>query len=247
MIFITGDTHANFERFNRVIFPEQKSLTKDDYVIICGDFGGLWYQEETKEEKHWLDWLDQKNFTTLYIDGNHENYDRYKDIPIEEWHGGKIQRIRESVIHLMRGQIYEICGKSFFTFGGAKCHDIPDGIFEADDPRLKHKKRMSHLWYRVNHISWWKEELPSEEEMEEGIQNLEKANWKTDFILTHCAPSSIQHELNLETYETDYLTDYLEEIHRKCSYNYWFCGHYHMNLNVNSRDKIIYEQIIRIV
>lgn len=40
MIYITGDTHAEFSRFSTKRFPEQKEMTKDDYVIICGDFGG---------------------------------------------------------------------------------------------------------------------------------------------------------------------------------------------------------------
>ena len=47
MIYITGDTHAEFNRFNTTNFPEQKEMTKDDYVIICGDFGGIW---DTPEE-----------------------------------------------------------------------------------------------------------------------------------------------------------------------------------------------------
>ena len=41
MIYITGDCHSNFERFIPRNFPEQKEMTKDDYVIICGDFGGV--------------------------------------------------------------------------------------------------------------------------------------------------------------------------------------------------------------
>ena len=46
MIFITGDTHAEFERrFKTENFPEQKEMTKDDYVIICGDFGGIFDAE----------------------------------------------------------------------------------------------------------------------------------------------------------------------------------------------------------
>ena len=49
-------------------------MTKEDYVIICGDFGGVWNKEvENKEEKHLLDWLEEKPFTTLFVDGNHEN------------------------------------------------------------------------------------------------------------------------------------------------------------------------------
>ena len=56
MIYITGDTHAEFKhRFNMDNFPEQKRMTKDDYVIICGDFGGVWAREESKGEKYCLD------------------------------------------------------------------------------------------------------------------------------------------------------------------------------------------------
>ena len=102
MIFITGDTHADVERFNTEIFPEQKEMTKDDYVIVLGDFGLVWNKAESKYEKHWLDWLDKKPFTTLFIDGNHENFDRLETYKSETWHGGRIQRIRPSVIHLKR-------------------------------------------------------------------------------------------------------------------------------------------------
>ena len=59
MIYVTGDCHADFTRFNTKIFPEQYGMTKDDYVIICGDFGGVWNRfEENKYEKHWMDWLE---------------------------------------------------------------------------------------------------------------------------------------------------------------------------------------------
>ena len=125
MIYITGDCHRNFERFNTRNFPEQKEMTKDDYVLICGDFGGIWNKDtENKEETWLLDWLDCKTFTTLFIDGNHENFDRLYAYPVEEWHGGKIHKIRPSVLHLMRGQVFEIAEKKVFTFGGASSHDI---------------------------------------------------------------------------------------------------------------------------
>ncbi|MCI5599128.1 MAG: metallophosphatase, partial [Ruminococcus sp.] len=44
MIYITGDTHQNIDisKLNTKNFPEQKELTKSDYVIICGDFGMVW-------------------------------------------------------------------------------------------------------------------------------------------------------------------------------------------------------------
>ena len=38
MIYITGDCHGEYCKFNTNTFSEQKYMTKDDYVIICGDF-----------------------------------------------------------------------------------------------------------------------------------------------------------------------------------------------------------------
>ena len=73
MIYITGDTHSDFTRFSTDKFPIQSEMTKNDYVIICGDFGGVWnYLVESTYEKYWLNWLNEKNFTTLFVDGNLE-------------------------------------------------------------------------------------------------------------------------------------------------------------------------------
>lgn len=41
MIYITGDCHSDFRRFSTNIFSEQVEMTKDDFVITCGDFGGV--------------------------------------------------------------------------------------------------------------------------------------------------------------------------------------------------------------
>ena len=92
-------------------------MTKQDYVIICGDFGGVW--DGSKREKYWLDWLEDKPFTTLFVSGNHENYNLLSEYATEYWHGGKVQFIRPTIVHLMRGQVFDLCGKRFFTMGGA--------------------------------------------------------------------------------------------------------------------------------
>lgn len=45
MIYITGDTHANFRRFSRKQMPYH--LEEGDYMIVCGDFGLLWAKDRT--------------------------------------------------------------------------------------------------------------------------------------------------------------------------------------------------------
>ena len=170
MIYITGDTHGNWmRRLNRRAFPEQRNMTREDFVIICGDFG-IW--DDSKEERYNLNWLEGKSFTTLFVDGNHENFDLLNGYPISEWHGGKIRVIRPHIFHLMRGQVFDIGGKRFFTFGGACSHDMKDGILEIGDPRIKRWRNSWQRRFRINHISWWKEEMPTEEEMQKQVYQI---------------------------------------------------------------------------
>lgn len=248
MIYITGDCHGDYRRFGSPVFPEQKVMTKDDYVIICGDFG---FWDQSREQQYWRKWLSDKPFTTLWVDGNHENYDLLKEYPVEHFGGqGKVQFITPSIIHLMRGQVYDIDGFRFFTFGGASSHDISGGILEPDDPELARKKnrlKKEGVCYRINHVSWWKEELPSQEECEEGRRNLEAVGWDVDFIVTHCCSSSTQAKLAGDWYQADRMTDYLEEICKKTTYKKHFFGHYHDNRNVSDHQMLLYEQIVRIV
>lgn len=250
MIYITGDCHADFRKFNTECFPEQREMTKEDYLIICGDFGGVWNrQEESSQEKWWMDWLEAKPYTTLFVDGNHENFDRLYAYPMEEWNGGKVHKIRPSVIHLMRGQVFELQGKKIFTFGGAQSHDIDGGILELDDPQFSLKRKRldkERISYRINHLSWWKEELPSEEEMEEGRRNLAEHAYKVDFIVSHCCAASTQAIFGWGLYKKDYLNEYFDEIRAKTEFKKWFFGHYHDNRNVSPEEIMIYEQIIRI-
>lgn len=250
MIFITGDCHSDFVRFNHENFPEQKEMTKDDYMIICGDFGGVWnVDEESKRETWWMDWLEERPFTTLFVDGNHENFDRLYGYPVERWKGGKVHRIRSSVIHLMRGQVFQIEGKKIFTFGGANSHDISGGILEPDDPNFKAKKKeLDRRWlpYRINHVSWWAQELPSETEMKEGLNNLEANGNDVDFIVSHCCSSSTQALFGGGLFIPDVLTDYLEQIRQSVKFKKWFFGHYHDNNNVNAEEILLYDQVIRI-
>lgn len=248
MIFATGDTHGDWmTRLNSRSFPEGVELTKDDYVIICGDFG-LWH--DTKEERYNLEWLDNKPFTTLFVCGNHENYDRLYEYPVKKWCGGKIHKICSSVFHLMRGQVFDIQGKKLFTFGGASSHDVQDGILEPDDPRISKWYRDYDKMFRINHTSWWKEELPSEEEMTEGMMNLKQNGSQVDYIITHSPYTSALRQMDQGSgvYKTDILTDYLQEIKESVEYKKWFFGHMHVNQNFQGDNAIaIYEQIIRIL
>ena len=256
-IYVTGDTHSKVERLASWSFYEQKEFSgnkEDNYVIILGDFGLIWSKEESRYEKYWLEWLEEKPFTTLFIDGNHENFDQLYTYPVKEWHGGKVHEIRPNILHLMRGQVFNIEEKTFFCMGGASSHDINDGILDPDDyPSKEAFKKVANKWdkewkmFRIKGISWWEQELPNNEEYIEGYKNLEKVGNKVDYILSH-SPSSTEQVLlgGNGLYEKDRLTDYLDDIKSKAEYKRHYFGHMHINKAINEKDICLYEQIIRI-
>ena len=248
MVFITGDCHGNFRRFGRRYFPEQEAMDRDDYIIVAGDFGGVW--ADTPEENYWLDWLEQRPFTTLFVDGNHENFCRLDTFPVRTWHGGSVHQIRPHVLHLMRGQLYEIMGKTFFTMGGAKSHDVEDGILDPAEPdfqvRQKDLKRAGKRRFRVLGHSWWPEELPSDEEYYTALKTLERTNWQVDYVITHCASTSIALSMDRHN-EADNLTEFLEMVDRRLEYEYWFFGHFHDNRSVDQKHILLWDQIVQIL
>jgi len=109
MLFVTADTHGKYYFSKLKAFAkENKDLTKKDYVIIAGDFGGLWNEDTVAED---LAPYERLPFTILFVDGNHDNFTLLNQFPITTWNGGKVHKISSNIIHLMRGQVYEIDGK----------------------------------------------------------------------------------------------------------------------------------------
>ena len=233
-IFITGDTHGSYDmtKLSRRHFQEGKTLTKNDYVIICGDFGCVWGGELEKSVKWWQNWLDDQPWTTLWIDGNHENHDLLQTYPIEQWHGGRIHKINNSIYHLMRGEVFTINDKTIFTFGGGYSTDRA---------------------YRKEGVSWWKGELPTHEEVNYALQSLEKYNNHVDIILTHDAPRDIKEYLGFynlcdmsvygEEYEDIHSTLYFFK--KNIVFQDWYLGHYHIDKDIGNMH-ILYNEIIEI-
>ena len=219
-------------KLSRRHFQEGKTLTKNDYVIICGDFGCVWGGELEKSDKWWQNWLDDQPWTTLWIDGNHENHDLLQTYPIEQWHGGRIHKINNSIYHLMRGEVFTINDKTIFTFGGGYSTDRA---------------------YRKEGVSWWKGELPTHEEVNYALQSLEKYNNHVDIILTHDAPRDIKEYLGFynlcdmsvygEEYEDIHSTLYFFK--KNIVFQDWYLGHYHIDKDIGNMH-ILYNEIIEI-
>lgn len=244
-IWFTGDTHAGFHKLMPEDNPVLEELGPEDFLIVCGDFG-IW--DGSAREVFAFDEIAKNPFTTLFVDGNHENFDMLYAMPVEEWNGGKVHRIRDNIFHLMRGQVFEIGGKKLFTMGGASSHDISDGILEKDDPAFRQKITKLSITgrnqWRVNHVSWWAQEMPSKDEYAEALENLEKHGFEVDYVATHCCPSEIQDIFSDGVYQHDELTDWFDALDKKLSFKHWFFGHYHAEHDIGTRYHMLYHDIL---
>lgn len=226
MIYLTGDTHGSADIHKIFLFSEKmdklgKKLSKEDYLIILGDFGLIWNNPmyrplEFRNEEYFLNKLDELPFTLLFVDGNHENFSRLNSYPVSLWNGGKVSYIRESIIHLKRGQVFNLAGKRFFVMGGATSIDKA---------------------YRRKGISYWEEENISSENMDEAFNNLAKVADSVDYVLTHAAPIKIARELveiQFFRYSEDVNEMHLGDIASKINFEKWYCGHYHLDYEVEN-------------
>ena len=178
------------------------------------------------EEKEYLDALAKKPYNILWVDGNHENFDVINEYPAEMWNGGKIHRIRENIIHLMRGQVFTIENKKFFTMGGAYSID---------------------RYMRKKGISWWPQELPSDEEYKEATENLLK-NDDIDYIISHTAPREIIRRMGYYPDPHDMeLTGFLEWIMYECDFKHWYFGHWHEDKKVTDKFTTLYFDVVKIL
>ena len=211
MIYLCGDTHIpiDIKKLNIQNFPEQKSMTRNDYVIILGDFGLLWKRDKTYE--HWFKTLTKKKFTILWLDGNHENFDWIESLPEFEWNGGPVHLVADNILHLERGYIYTIENLTFFVCGGAASYD---------------KAR------RIPYESWWPHELLSYEEENRALDNLEKVNNTVDYVLTHTCPKSIINSMfnPMSSFFVDPVSNFLEEVYRRITFKDWYFGHWHEDM-----------------
>ena len=237
MVYVTGDTHGwvDIQKLEADVWPEGQRLRRSDLVVICGDFGLVWEEPPSFENRFFLDWLNRMPWTTLFVDGNHENHDLLDAMPVTTWRGGKIHRLPgfPNIIHLMRGQVYEMgCDGTWFVMGGAPSQDHG---------------------YRVEGESWWPREMPSAEEYAEARRNLDANGWSVDYVFTHECPTrykrkAMERWYNPERLGRNELSEFLDEVDVRLNtrrMKQWYFGHYHDDLALpGGRHALLYQQIV---
>ncbi len=216
MVYVTGDTHGEFSRFQSSVL---KGAGANDVVIVCGDFGFFW--NDSKAELKARKKLENLKFTVAFVDGCHENFDMLEKYPVTEWCGGKARVIMPNLIHLMRGEIYTICGKTFFTFGGGHSQD-----FE----------------YRTAE-NWWEREQPTRSEIMYAVENLKSHGNAVDYIITHEPPASLKDCLRVDTWQRLEVHAFFEDLTQVCSFFQWYFGKCHLNRYVPVKYYAVFDEI----
>ena len=215
MIYITGDTHGNVDFDYLKDYFNNRFVNENDYLIILGDAGIVW-----SEKENFIDDYAMLGLNVLFIDGNHENFELLNRFPIVTFNGAKCHKLYENVYHIMRGEIIKLNNKTFFCMGGARSID---------------------KIYRIENISWWKEEDIGFNDIENGLANLKNVHNTVDYVLTHCAPTSIINKMF--NYKQDNNTKILEKFKEIINFKYWYFGHYHENKKYDNFE-VLYRRII---
>lgn len=232
-IFITGDVHGE-QNWMKLFLKNSTRLDKTDVMIVAGDWGHIWAEDNTDaREKINKQMLEQLEYSFFIVLGNHENYNRIYELPTKIAYGNTVWYEPEfpSIVYAQRGLVYNISGKKFWCFGGA---------FSVD------------YIYRTPNKSWWKQELPTKEELDTGYLNIMDTD--IEYVVTHTCPQRFEPREKwlgyLDQSQVDKsLEKYFDEIWDICnkSIKGWFSGHYHTDkAEPNGIYNHLYNSIIEI-
>ncbi|MBO5341653.1 MAG: metallophosphoesterase [Lachnospiraceae bacterium] len=211
-IYLTGDTHRDFGRIAQ--FCEEYETTKDDILIILGDAGINIYG--FVKDRVIKNYLAEKPITIFCIHGNHEErpylMGDYEEV---EWHGGiaYMEADYPNLIFAKDGEIYDFNGKKAIAIGGAYSID---------------------KYYRLAHnLPWFESEQADEATMAYVEAQLDKCDWKVDYVLSHTVP--IEYEPTwafipgIDQSRVDKTMEkWLQRIAENLEFERWYAGHYHV-------------------
>lgn len=222
MIILTSDIHGHLGLEWLSGELSKIDLTDKDHLIILGDAGIVWDENEHQGVKKFYDNLP---CTVLFLDGNHENFDLLDSMPVINVYGGRAHKVSNNIVHLMRGETYTIESRTFFVFGGGYSAKKKDG---------------------TSPVFIWEREMPNETEYENGTENLRLIGNKVDYIITHVAPTEIASRLGkIPVEEEKELNDYLTRVSTDNDYSEWFFGHYHLDRDLGQFHSVF--RIIRVL
>ncbi len=195
MIVLTGSTwgRAGLARLRNGVLD---GLTKEDFLIVLGDCGVL--APRTDRDRVVREYRELP-CSVLYLDGSRDDYDTLADYPVFRWNGGAVQVISRGILHLMRGQVFRLEGKTFLVCGGA----ATPGRDEA-----------GKYW------DWWPEQDPGPADRAAAADALTACGHKVDYVLSCDLPARWRPSAEPASAAAQWLDELLSAV----TYGRWFFG-----------------------
>ncbi len=219
MIYITGDVHGDLSDLSSRSIGK---LKKGDTLIITGDFGFIW--DNSKSELKALKALSKKKFRILFVEGVHENFELLDKYENTEIFGATAKKISDNIYCLGRGEIYTIEDKSIFCLGGG---DVDDPIEKVDSDPLNNRS------------------MPTDEELQYAVNNLQKSRKKVDVIITHEAPASVKRLIRRDSNIND-LNMFLDTLLHNVKYKSWYFGSLHTDRKLTNNLCCVWQEVIKL-
>lgn len=229
MIYITGDTHREFDRVKK--FCKKNNTTTDDILIITGDAGINYFGRY--RDTIFKTYLSTLPITMFCVRGNHEQRpEEIETYQTKMFAGGTVyyEKDFENLLFAKDGEVYTFNDKKYMVIGGA---------YSVDKPQ-----RIAYGWH------WFPNEQLDSTEKSLIEAKLESMDLQIYGILSHTCPQKFTpKELFLPGVDQSKvdtsMEDWLDSIEDKLSYEKWYCGHYHTNKNVNKM-RFLFTDIIEL-
>lgn len=229
MVYITGDTHGNFNRIKN--FCARNNTTKNDVLIILGD-AGINYNLDSSDT--YLKYQLSKLPITLFcIHGNHEerpeNINTYKT---DTFLDGEVY-VESKFPHIFfakDGQVYNINNYKCLVLGGAYSVD--------KDYRL------------ACGAKWFESEQIPDDKKREIEKHLDQYGWKVDYVLTHTCPYNVRPThlflagVDQSTVDSS-MEVWFQKIADRLEFKHWYFGHFHDDW-VNGKYTMLYTDFIKL-
>lgn len=232
--YITGDKHRNFTIVKQ--FCRNMKTKRKDVLIILGDTGFNFYGDARDDKLKTK--MSTLNITMFCLHGNKEN--RPQNVGtygIRNFCGGKVyyEPRFPNLLFAIDGETYVFEGHKYMVVGGAHSVDKMKCLEEG--------------------TPFWDDEMPDESVKARVETHLAKENNRIFGMLTHTCPLKyLPAEMFLSTRQNadikrkprkikakkvfrpdiDRATEeWLDHIEENIEYTVWFCGHYHIDKEID--------------
>ena len=241
--YITGDKHRHFDRVKG--FCREMNTKGNDVLIVLGDTG-LNYYDDRRDDDLKKD-ISRLNITLFCLHGNKEN--RPQNVGtygIRDFCGGKVyyEPRYPNIYFAIDGEIYTFEGRKYMAVGGAHSVDKLRCLEEG--------------------LPFWSDEMPDDTIKENVEHHLQNEGNKIYGMLTHTCPihylpsemflstrqnATIKRKSRIRKTEKAFKPDidrstemWLGYLEKKIDYKVWFCGHYHVDKQID-KIRMMYHDI----